>query len=169
LNKLGEKRSEMEQLDLLSDKGICAIELKNKRNELIKRWGESFAKDIPKNIKKHIYYGRFMWHVFSNDVLTCKKGQSAKKTFNRIMKDECYIFYQEFNTVLFLENASNLTSEDIMNQYEGCICDIYVVDKDFTWTYILTHEEDYGPYFYESVVDTNGCFRIGGKYDAFPI
>ena len=25
--------------------------------------------------------------------------------------------------------------------------DWYLVDKDFTWTYVHTHEEDCGPYF----------------------
>jgi hypothetical protein len=137
----------MEQIDLLTDKGIRVIELNNKRNELIKRWGESFVKDIPKNQKRHISYGRFMWHLFSSNVLSCKKGGSARKAFNRIMKDECYIFYQEFQNALLLKNASSLTSEDIIE------CDVYVVDKDFTWTYIVTHEEDYGPYFYEPVID----------------
>jgi hypothetical protein len=136
----------MEQLDLLKDKGIRVMELNNKRNELIKRWGESFVKDIPKN-------GRFMWHIFNYDGLSCKKGQSAKKAFNRVIKDECYIFYQEFENALLLENANSLTSEDIINEYEGNICDVYVVNKDFTWTFIVTHEEDYGPYYYESVVD----------------
>ncbi|CRK84738.1 DUF4275 family protein [Neobacillus massiliamazoniensis] len=143
----------MEQIYLLKDKGIRVIELNNKRNDLIKRWGESFVKDIPKNQKRHIFYGRFMWHLFSSNVLSCKKKQSARKAFNRIMKDECCIFYQEFTNALLLENASGLTSEDIINEYEGYMCDVYVVDKDFTWTYIVTHEEDYGPYFYETVVD----------------
>lgn len=143
----------MEQIDLLKDKGICVIELNNKKNDLIKRWGESFVKDIHINQKRHIDYRRFMWHVFSNNVLSSKKGQSARKAFNRVKKDECYIFYQEFNHALMLENASRLTSEDIINEYEGYICDVYVVDKDFTWTFIVTHEEDYGPYYHESVAD----------------
>ncbi|MBT2723991.1 DUF4275 family protein [Bacillus sp. ISL-46] len=32
---------------------------------------------------------------------------------------------------------------------DGYIDDVYVVDKDFTWTYILTHEYFCGPYFYQ--------------------
>jgi hypothetical protein len=90
----------MEQFDLLKAKCISVIELNNKRNELIKRWGESFVKDIHKNKKRHIDYGYFMWHVFSNNVLPCKKGQSANKAFNRRIKDDCYIFYQQFNHAL---------------------------------------------------------------------
>jgi hypothetical protein len=69
----------MEQIDLLKDKGIRVIELNNKGYELIKCWGESFVKDIPKNQKRHISYGRFMWHLFSSNVLSCKKKQSARE------------------------------------------------------------------------------------------
>ena len=28
--------------------------------------------------------------------------------------------------------------------------DWYVVDRNFTWTYVQTHEEDCGPYFCEA-------------------
>jgi hypothetical protein len=139
----------MEQVDLLKDKGIRVTELHNKGYELIKHWGEAFAKDLTKNEKRQIDYGRFLWHALGS----CKRGQSARNAFNYIMKDECYIFYQEFKNAYLLENASSLTSEDILNEYDGSICDVYVVDKDFTWTYIVTHEEDFGPYFYKPVID----------------
>jgi hypothetical protein len=139
----------MEQIDLLIDKGISVTVLENKGQELRKRWGETFAKAISKNQKRQIYYGNCLWHVFSYDVLSCKKGQKASKAFNLSMKGECYIFYQEYKNALLLEKTSNLTSEDIKNEIEGYIHDVYVVDKDFSWTYIQTHEDDCGPYFYK--------------------
>lgn len=143
----------MELIDLLKDKGISVTVLKNQGQELRKRWGEAFAKDISKNQKRQIYYGNCLWHVFSYDVLSCKKGQKASDAFNLSMKDECYIFYQEYKNELLLENASNLISEDINNEIEGYIHDVYIVDKDFLWTYIKTHEDDCGPYFYKPVKD----------------
>lgn len=143
----------MEQIDLLIDKGISVIELTNKGQELRKRWGEAFANDISKNQKKQIYYRQYLWHVFSSDVLPCKKGQGARKAFNTIMKDECYIFYQEYKNALLLNNAGCLFSNDIINQIEGYIHDVYVVDQNFSWTYIQTHEEDEGPYFYRPILD----------------
>jgi hypothetical protein len=50
-----------------------------------------------------------------------------------------------------LKNTKRLTAEDIINKIEGYIDDVYVVDIDFTWTYIHTHEEFCGPYFYQPV------------------
>ena len=35
----------------------------------------------------------------------------------------------------FLENASTLTTDDLVNEQ-----DVYVVDKGFNWTYVKTHE-----------------------------
>ncbi|WP_372512763.1 DUF4275 family protein [Bacillus salipaludis] len=57
-----------------------------------------------------------------------------------------------YNNSFILENTSGLISEDINNQIEEYIHDVYVVDKDFSWTYIQTHEVDEGPYFYKPVL-----------------
>jgi hypothetical protein len=126
----------MEQIDLLKGKGITVIEIKNKDHKLLKQWGVAFAKNLSKNQKRQIYYGHCLWHVFSYDVLPCKKSHKARNAFNMIEKDKCYIFYQDSEYALLLENARSLTSEDITNEIDGFIHDIYVVDKDFSWTYI---------------------------------
>lgn len=65
------------------------------------------------------------------------------------MKKECYIFYQHCNDVLLIKDASLLSMDDILREtddmYKG---DIYIVDKDFTWTFVKTHEDRWcGPYF----------------------
>lgn len=139
----------MEQINLLKDKGIIVTVFTNKGRDFRKQWAESFAKDISKHEKRQIYFHQFLWHVFSNNVLSCLKRQKAKSAFDNKVKDECYIFYQENDNVLLLQNIEDLQSENIINEINDYINDVYVVDKDFTWTYILTHEEDLGPYFYE--------------------
>lgn len=57
-------------------------------------------------------------------------------------KAKCYIFYQHSADVILVEQAdvleaANFTEED----------DVYIVDEAFTWTFVVTHERDYGPYF----------------------
>ncbi|WJQ13241.1 DUF4275 family protein [Geobacillus stearothermophilus] len=42
-----------------------------------------------------------------------------------------------------LVNAENLRAEDLRREH-----DVYVVDPQFTWTYVQTHEYYCGPYFY---------------------
>ena len=49
--------------------------------------------------------------------------------------------------------VQRVTKEDIaaLPRGQGAIdgADWYLVDRDFTWTYAQTHEDDRGPYFYQ--------------------
>ena len=140
----------MEQIDLLKDKGILVTELKNKRKELWKLWEEAFANNLTKSQKRKIYFHQHMWHVFSYNKISCIEGQNAKAAFNKKQKEACYIFYQDNENALLLENARRIKAEDLINEIDGYIDDVYVVDIDFSWTYIHTHEYFCGPYFYQS-------------------
>ncbi|MBT2655859.1 DUF4275 family protein [Bacillus sp. ISL-18] len=141
----------MEQIDLLKAKGIIVTKLKNKRNELRKQWEETFAKHLSKSQKRKIYLHQHLWHIFSYKKLSCLEEQKARDAFNRTMKDTCYIFYQDNEYVLLLENITSLKAEDIINEFDHYINDVYVVDKNFSWTYVHTHEYFCGPYFYQQM------------------
>jgi len=70
-------------------------------------------------------------------------GEEAEKTFNNEHKSACYIFYQHNNDALILEAADALDANDLKDE-----SDVYVVDKEFNWTYVNTHETGWcGPYF----------------------
>ncbi|WP_299091121.1 DUF4275 family protein [uncultured Metabacillus sp.] len=139
----------MEQINLLKSKGILVTELKSITEELRKQWEEAFAKHLSKSQKSKIYFYQHLWHVFSYNKLSCLERQKARDAFNKVKKDGCYIFYQDNENALLLENARSLKAEDIIKDIDGYIEDIYVVDKDFSWTYIQTHESFCGPYFYQ--------------------
>lgn len=141
----------IEQIDLLKDKGILVIELKDKGKELRNQWEEAFAKHLSKSEKRKIYFHQHLWHVFSYDKLFCLERQKARAAFNMKKKNACYIFYQNNENTLLLENAIGLKAEDILNEIDGYITDVYVVDKDFSWTYVHTHEYFLGPYFFQPV------------------
>ncbi|WP_066063025.1 DUF4275 family protein [Neobacillus soli] len=117
---------------MLKDKGILVIELKDKGKELRNQWEEAFAKHLSISEKRKIYFHQHLWHVFSYD-------------------KACYIFYQNNENTLLLENARGLKADDILNEIDGYLTDVYVVDKDFSWTYIHTHEFFLGPYFIQQV------------------
>ncbi|SMQ81562.1 protein of unknown function [Bacillus sp. OV166] len=141
----------MQQIDLLKEKGILVTELKNKRNELRKQWEEAFAKHLSKSQKRKIFFHQHLWHVFSFNKLPCVEGLEAGDAFDKKKKDACYIFYQDNDYVLLLENAIWLKAEDKINEIDGYINDVYVVDKDFSWTFIHTHEYFCGLYFFQQV------------------
>jgi hypothetical protein len=51
--------------------------------------------------------------------------------------------YQNKPEVFLYTGAKDVVSTDFDSEQ-----DIYIFDRGFTWTYIHTHEADFGPYFY---------------------
>lgn len=108
------------------------------------KWEETFASSLSTNEKKQIYIESFFWHIFSYEKVICKKNQDARKSFNETDKNIVIAFYQDHDDVLYFENATNLKDIDFDTHQ-----DVYIVDVDFTWTYVVTHEKQQcGPYFY---------------------
>lgn len=87
-----------------------------------------------------------LWHIFSYDKVDSLKGKEAIEAFKRQQKRTCYLFYQEDENAFVLGNSSFLTADDIINENKGTV-DVYIVGSNFKWTYVLTHENNCGPYF----------------------
>ncbi|MFT8320268.1 MAG: DUF4275 family protein [Bacillus sp. (in: firmicutes)] len=112
---------------------------------LRKQWEDHFFDHLSENEKKAIYLhneGGFLWHVFSYEKKLCLKERQADIAFNREPKKSCFVFYQRGADAIIIENAEALTADDFINEK-----DIYIVDKEFKWTYVRTHESLCGPYF----------------------
>lgn len=63
------------------------------------------------------------------------KEEQADIAFNKKLKKSCYIFYQHSDNAFILENVSSINANDFLDEE-----DVYVVDKEFNWTYVKTHE-----------------------------
>lgn len=119
-------------------------------NEFKKEWLLHFAANISKRDieNKVVKTGNYIWHIFSwelvnsNDYLTSEKARHA---FNKANKANAwYIIPFERNASVKILNFKNITAEQLDEETE-----IYIVARDFSWTYIKTHEDDLcGPYFY---------------------
>ncbi|GCF66809.1 MULTISPECIES: DUF4275 family protein [Bacillus] len=138
----------MEFLDVLRKKNMKVREFRNWGVYFRKRWEDNFANHLSDEEKEDIFlYGDkyrcgYLWHIFSYEKKKCLEGKEAENTFHNEGKKECYIFYQHCDDVLLIKDASLLSMDDM---YKG---DIYIVDKDFTWTFVKTHEHRWcGPYF----------------------
>lgn len=135
--------------DILRGKKIKVMEIPQWGTFLRKQWEDNFANHMTIDEKKEIFlydnngFCGYLWHLFSYKKKDCVDGQEAEKAFNEEDKSACYVFYQHTNYALILENAGALNSKDLNNEF-----DIYVVDKEFNWTYVKTHETGWcGPYF----------------------
>ncbi len=117
------------------------------KKEFYKKWLEFFASGISdKDIQKYVVsYGGYIWHIFSWNLLDKDKylvGEEAKKAYNSINKDGAF-FADWDEDDDFREVSWEFYNADSFDYFS----EVYVVGKDFSWTYIKTHEEACGPYF----------------------
>lgn len=148
----GEK---MEFIEVLRKKNMKVREFQKWSVCFRKRWEDNFANHLSYEEKEEIHlYGDkyscgYLWHIFSYEKKKCLEGKEAENMFHNEMKKECYIFFQHCDEVLLIKDASLLRMDDILREtddaYKG---DIYIVDENFTWTFVKTHEHRWcGPYF----------------------
>ena len=113
-----------------------------------KRWEDAFVQHLNESEKEKIhlygdrYFCGYLWHVFSYKRRLHLVQTAASEAFDAKKKSKCYVFYQHLSGVLYIEQAEGLKSA-YFSQEE----DVYVVDENFTWTYVVTHGSDCGPYF----------------------
>lgn len=134
---------------LLKKKKVKVIEIPKWGTYLRKQWEDIFVNHLSDKEKKSSYlYDEdgccgYLWHVFSYEKRKYLKEEQADTAFKKESKQSCYVFYQHLDDAYILEKVSSLTAEDFVNEE-----DVYVVDKEFNWTYVRTHETGWcGPYF----------------------
>lgn len=134
----------MDLVDKLRLRSISIEVLDNVGKELREQWEEKFTGNLSNTQKSKIHLNQYLWHIFSYQQVEHLSGQEAVKSFNLIKKSECFIFYQHDEVAIKLINSKDIKAEDFENEN-----DIYLVDKNMTWTYVHTHEDSCGPYFYK--------------------
>ncbi|MBP3953079.1 DUF4275 family protein [Bacillus suaedae] len=139
----------MEIEGFLGNKGVEFIKLEGKGDELREQWAEVFANHLTESLKSKIFFKDYYWHVFSYKKLSALEKQYAVDTFNKLRTSPIYIFAQREEDAFWIEDVKQVKAQDIEGIGEF-IDDIYIVDQDFSWNYVYTHEEYCGPYFYKS-------------------
>lgn len=119
-------------------------------NEFKNEWLRHFAANISKRDieNKVLKKGNYIWHIFSWELVNPNNfliSEKARHAFNKANKANAwYIIPFERNSSVKILNSENITAEQLDEETE-----IYVVARNFSWTYIKTHENDLcGPYFY---------------------
>ena len=118
------------------------------KQKFINQWLRHFAADISKEDINQYVKDQYIWHVFSWNLLKSNSflaGNDARRAYDDVDKSSC-IFCDMF--------GSNGVSGHMLNEYSSSenidvnITELYVVAKDYSWTYIKTNENDVcGPYF----------------------
>ena len=118
------------------------------KQKFINQWLRCFAKDVTKEAINKYINNQYIWHVFSWELLDPDAflvGDDARRAYDEADKSNC-IYCDMF--------GSNGISDRVLNEYSSSgnvdsnVTELYVVAKDYSWTYIKTHENDLcGPYF----------------------
>ena len=129
------------------------------RKEFFDKWLQTFAPNVKKREYRKYYLHRYLWHVFSWELVDNPKnvlsGDAAREAYERECKDGAvcmdYEVYKAKSVRLLEEdekNWKNIAGKD----GDGWIAEFYVVSSDWKWTFVSTHENDFdglGPYFYK--------------------
>lgn len=114
------------------------------------KWDDIFTSHINHSEKEKVNYDKFRWHIFSCGVLGALENNNADNTFLDCKKTETYIFFQHSEECYKIENLNLIEENDLKNTpIHKYISDFYIFDVNEKWTYICTHELDFGPYFYQ--------------------
>lgn len=109
--------------------------MENIKNKYI----EIFFKDLTIEEKESIYFKQYMWHTFSYQKVPCLEGLEAINEFKQKIKNDVYLFFQHNDTILEMKNLTYEKLTDMINN-ELIAADCYVVDKNFEWSFVYTHE-----------------------------
>ncbi|WP_455581334.1 DUF4275 family protein [Dysosmobacter sp.] len=110
------------------------------------RWLDVFAGSVSEEaLGRHVLAeGNFLWHVFSYGLVPCLSGDAARQALDKLPAGTAYLFYEGLWQDLPCVQPVELP---LAPDFFAGRHDVYLVDQDFTWTYVYTHEETCGPYF----------------------
>lgn len=121
--------------------------------DFAKKWKSAFAGDMPADaVQEYVDApGCYLWHAFTWGRAKCSERGEASAAFDAADKEGAFIAEEyAFNgggrraEYAFRKCPPDLKSADLADAAE-----VFVVGKDFGWTYVVTHETGcgLGPYF----------------------
>lgn len=121
--------------------------------EFVKKWKCAFAAGVSAEVlaERVDAPGCYLWHVFTWGNAPCLEHVAAGDAFDRADKAGAFIAEEySFNgggrkvEYFFRKCPPDLKSLDLADEAE-----VFVVGKNFGWTYVVTHETGcgLGPYF----------------------
>ena len=116
--------------------------------QLLKKWLSVFGKGVEAQIiEEHVTsYGNHLWHLFTWGEVPCLQGDEARKAFDDLQYDKAIRFYDGYAG--HIEKVCEIEKISAKAVDKDRASDVYIVAKDFSWTYVRTHEDGWcGPYF----------------------
>ncbi len=97
-----------------------------------------------RQIQKLCLPSRYLWHLFSFEILPSKEKDEAEKAYSLTEKGSC-VLLDNINCLAYRLESGDAVTPDVLKLF----IDVTVTAEDYSWTYSKTHEEQCGPYFYK--------------------
>lgn len=113
--------------------------IKSSEDELSKTvfaWRNKFIRN-----KKAPYLNQNMWHIFSYEVSPYLEKEAAIIELKKQYLADTFIFNERLQFLIQCKNGIPFI------KMIDFIDDIYISHHNMKWTYVITHEDDLGPYF----------------------
>ena len=127
--------------------------------EFEKKWLKKFVPDLTQEQYESCYLNQFLWHVFSYGMIpkdVVLTGEAAGAAYDAADKEGAItIQLDKVMSALNKRKVKDIQTAEIAEKYKKSkavnkVQELYVVDKDWKWTYVSTHENGWcGPYFYK--------------------
>ena len=137
---------------ILIDKKVDFQVLDN-LEEIRNKWIEIFAGNLTERERKEISIDNHLWYAFNSEKKDYLEGEDAVEAFNNLRKKGYYVFfdydrYDDEDLFGYENKVFEVFGWNKMKAEDFSCSDIYIVDKEFTWTYVWTHKGFWcGPYF----------------------
>ena len=114
--------------------------------EIVEGYLKSFGKGWNLEAIRAGNYRQSLWAPSPRDGSPVLEGKEARAAFDALDYDTAYIFRWGFQEGVTGAGVTARVTAAQLDQDEGT--DVYVVGRDFSWTYVHTHEDGWmGPYF----------------------
>ena len=125
-----------------------------KRNPFFARWLQEFVPELTDTQYRKYIRKKYIWNAFGYNLIPQEnylEGDAAREAYNKANKVGAVCLQLDFE-----DTPTALTEEfdsaEKLEGPDGMYAEFYVVGKDYSWTYIVTHETGMGigPYFMEN-------------------
>lgn len=138
---------------LFPDQGTDGKAIDVRREEhtpVIEKWRRTFSSGLHKATGEWRHRG-YDWHVFSFGYAKAATGEAAVEQYEHLVKPKGYVFTHTVKDPFCCFTNRAPSYADIVRTLGmfPYLADIYVVDRAFKWTFVVTHETSsgIGPFF----------------------
>ena len=137
--------------ELLESQFIQFQELNIDETKLFfENWKAKSLMSIKKNINPSVIKKGLYWHAFSFNLIPHYKNEEAELKFQKLHVKQYYIVSSNLKITGLLCNSSKLPylyDLKTIHKKNPFLFDLYISHYKYNWSFVITHEDDFGPYF----------------------